>query len=84
MLAVRGSARHRLEHASDPDHQPIREAVGVSAAPDARTTPSTRAPADGRMSGVVISKTTPLVVGVDAPNAHVTPWRWAARLADAG
>jgi hypothetical protein len=32
MLAVRGSARHRLEHASDRDHQPIREAVGVSGA----------------------------------------------------
>ena len=82
MLAARGAASHRLEGASDPDHQPIREMVGVSAGADAASDPSIRARADGGMGAVVILQTTPLVVGVDGTERSRDALALAARLAD--
>lgn len=51
---------------------------------DAPATPSTRAPADGRIGAVVTCHTTPLVVGVDGSERSRDALALAAQLADPG
>jgi hypothetical protein len=65
MLALRRAARHWLEGASDPGHQPIREAVADPARSGVHWRPPSILPlAETRFGAIVNAQAGPLVVGV--------------------